>query len=334
VKLLAISMSILLVVFFVLMPAFAQPPGYGPPPWLKTQKQPPVKKAERKPIWLVVTRPIFQEAIKPLEDKRTKDGFRAVISTLPVTEAIATLKYRPAFLLLVGDDQPGEEKQPWYVPSPRRQLYRWRAAQEKEFAADTLLGDFDGDLVPDVPVGRIPVRTVEQLKLVVTKIIAFEQKQPTLDDLRLPIWTGEPGIDPVIDRITTALLLDTVETNASEWLRPWIISADPMHSLCGWPPDHCAMFTKQLKRGGLMAALMGHGSAESFYSIRFNGKQIRYTAAEASKELATGNPGPAMVIIACSCGNFVGHDNCLAESLLLMPGGPVAVIAATTAACG
>jgi hypothetical protein len=50
VKLLAISMSILLMVFFVLMPAFAQPPGGQLPPLLRTQKQPPEKKAERKPI--------------------------------------------------------------------------------------------------------------------------------------------------------------------------------------------------------------------------------------------------------------------------------------------
>lgn len=51
-KLLAISMSILLIlmVSFILVPAFAQPPGYEPPPWLRTQKQPPEKKAERKPI--------------------------------------------------------------------------------------------------------------------------------------------------------------------------------------------------------------------------------------------------------------------------------------------
>ncbi len=51
-KLLAISMSILLIlmVSFVLVPAFAQPPGYGPPSWLKTQKQAPEKKAKRKPI--------------------------------------------------------------------------------------------------------------------------------------------------------------------------------------------------------------------------------------------------------------------------------------------
>lgn len=49
-KLLAISMSILLMVSFILVPAFAQPPGYELPPWLRTQKQPPVKEAKRKPI--------------------------------------------------------------------------------------------------------------------------------------------------------------------------------------------------------------------------------------------------------------------------------------------
>jgi hypothetical protein len=41
---------LILMVSFVFVPAFAQPPGYGPPSWLRTQKQPPEKKAERKPI--------------------------------------------------------------------------------------------------------------------------------------------------------------------------------------------------------------------------------------------------------------------------------------------
>lgn len=283
-----------------------------------------------KPIWLVVTRPIFLEAIKPLAELRSKDGFETVISTRPVNESLAALKRRPAFLLLVGDDEPGKEKEGWYVGSRQRKLYRWRAAQRKEFASDTLWGDFDGDLIPDVPVGRIPVRTVKELKVVVSKIIAFEQKQPTLDDLRLLIWTGTPGINPVIDSLTTTLLLNVVKLNASEWLRPWIITADQMHSLCGWPPDQCSMFTKQLKGGGLMAVLMGHGSAKMFYVMNFKGRYIRYTATDAKEILATGEPSPAIVIITCSSGNFVGEENCLAESLLLMPAGPVAVIGATT----
>ena len=283
-----------------------------------------------KPIWLVVTRPIFLEAIKPLEDKRIKDGFKAIVSTLPAAEAIATLKRRPAFLLLVGDEQPGKEKQSWYVPSPRRELYRWDVTQKKEFAADALLGDLDGDLVPDIPVGRIPIRTAEQLELVVNKILAFEDKQPTPDDLQLPMWAGSSGYNPLLDFMATRLLLDSVRKNVSLWVRPWIISSNPMHSLCGWPPDQSATFTKQLERGALMAVLMGHGSATSFHSMTFNSSDICYSAEDARAALAGDKPAPAMVIIACHTGNFTGSENCLAESLLLLPAGPVAVIAATT----
>ncbi|GAJ11238.1 unnamed protein product, partial [marine sediment metagenome] len=64
--------------------------------------------------------------------------------------------------------------------------------------------------------------------------------------------------------------------------------------------------------------------------MRLNGKTITYSAAHARKVLAIGKPAPPMVIIACNTGRFEGHENCLAESLLLMPAGPVAVVAATT----
>jgi hypothetical protein len=126
-----------------------------------------------KPIWLVVTRPVFLKVIKPLAEMRSKDGFETFVSTRPIPEAIAALKRRPASLLLVGDDEPGKQEEPWYVPSRRRKLYRWRITQREEFASDALWGDFDGDLIPDVPVGRIPARTAEQLRPVVKKIIAF-----------------------------------------------------------------------------------------------------------------------------------------------------------------
>jgi hypothetical protein len=284
-----------------------------------------------KPIWLVVTRPKFQEAVKPLEQERSKDGFETIISTKPVAEAIAALKRRPAFLLLVGDDELGKQREPWYVPSRRRKLYRWRQWPQREvFASDTLWADLDGDLVPDIPVGRIPVRTTEQLKLVVKKIIAFEQRQPTLDDLRLPIWAGAPGFNPMVDSLTTMLLLNIVRANASEWLRPWLLSADKMHPLCGWPPDHSKMFTNELKRGAVSAVLIGHGMTDYFYSMMFNSRKIDFSAADAADVLATGQPAPPLVIIACYCGSFAEKENSLAESLLLMPGGPVAVIGATT----
>ena len=61
-----------------------------------------------KPIWLVVTRPIFVEAIRPLAKMRSKDGFETIISTQPVADAITSLKRRPAFFLLFCEDLYGK----------------------------------------------------------------------------------------------------------------------------------------------------------------------------------------------------------------------------------
>lgn len=282
-----------------------------------------------KPIWLVVTRAAFVEAIKPLARERREQGFDPVISTASASSAIAGLKRRPAFILLVGDARRGQEQHPWHVPARWRELYRWRAEQEKHFASDTILGDFDGDLVPDVPVGRFPVRTREQLEVVVGKILAFEKKQLTPDDLRLPMWSGAPGFNPTVDSFCTMLLLAEIGERAPAWAAPWLISADPSHPLCGWPPDQGPMFTRQLKRGGALAVMIGHGMPDHFHSMRFGDGNITYTRREAA-ELATGSPGPPLVIICCHCGSFAGRQNSLAESLLLMPGGPCAVIGATT----
>jgi len=289
-----------------------------------------VRMQEDKPIWLVVTRPMFSGTLKPLAKMRQRDGFETIISTRPVAETLATLKRQPAFLLLVGDYQPAQEMEPWYVATRTRKLYRWRATQREEFVSDVLWADLDNDLTPEIPVGRIPVRTAEQLQVVIKKIIAFEDRAPTMDDLGLTIWAGSPAYNAVINGAATWLLLNTVLREAPGWARLWAISADPMHPLCGWPPEQNGMFTRQLNRGGAMAVLMGHGRRDGFFSMNFEGKAIWYGTADARECLSGDGAGPATVIIACSCGDFGGPNNCLAESLLFAPGGPVAAAGATT----
>ena len=291
--------------------------------------------ASSRPVWLVVTRDIFIEAVKPLAEKRAEDGFETVVSTRRPAEALAALKRRPAFLLLIGDEQPGREELPWYIPTRMRKLYRWRAIQKKDFASDALWGDFNGDLKPDIPVGRIPARTPQQLKLVVDKILKFERREPTAEDLCLPVWAGSAGYNPALDCMTTMLLLNIIQTNTPIWAQPWIISGDPLHPLCGWPPDQPAVFSSRLRQGGFMAVLMGHASAGSFYSMSFDDGVsgplwIDYSVAYVQSRLLGDEPGPPTVILACSAGSFTEGRRCLAESLLLQPAGPVAVIGATT----
>ncbi len=283
-----------------------------------------------RPLWLAVTRPMFAEALAPLAAHRRAEGLEAVVSTRPIAEAIAAAGRRPACLLLVGDDEPGQQAKPWYVPAKRKGLYRWRANQGRQFASDIAWADLDGDDRPEFPVGRIPARTVKQVAVVVAKILAYERRAPTVSDLRLPAWVGSPFYGEPIDSMATSLLLTQVRTQAPAWVQPWAISADANHALCGWPADQPKLFLRQLQRGGAISVIMGHADRDSFDAMHHDGQRIELTVAKVATALATGTVGPPTVLFTCLAGDFTTASPCLAEAMLFAPGGPVATVAATT----
>jgi len=282
-----------------------------------------------KPIWLVVTTQSLKPAVEPLASFRQAEGFEVVTSTRPVAEAIESLDRRPAFILLVGDDQDGKASESWYVAARRLKYHRWVTRQRKLFASDAAWGDLNDDLVPDVPVGRIPARTIEQAKLVVAKILAFEKRPPNLSTLRLPVWAGAAEFGALIDNITTSMLLSSLNRFGPSWAQPWVISSNPNFAWCGWPASQAADFTSQIKAGGVFSALIGHGSQKSFYSMKTEAGVITYKASDAETLLGKGEPTPPLAMICCLCGDFTMADDCLAESMLMLAGGPVATIAAS-----
>jgi hypothetical protein len=285
--------------------------------------------AGEQPLWLAVGRPSLVGALRPLAEHRRKDGFHAVVSTRSIPQALAAAKRKPAFLLLVGDDEPGQESADWYLPAKRRAFYRWRSVQSRQFASDAAWGDLDGDLVPDVPVGRIPARTPAQVERVVRKILAFERRKPSLDDLRVLVWAGAPGYNPMVDRMVVMAGFATFRRSAPAWVEPWVILADPTHALCGWPPDQAGLFARELGRGGLAGVLLGHAGRGHFHSMFHAGRAVSFRAADAARALSAAQPGPPAFFVSCHCGDFTAPQSCLAESLLLLPGGPVAAVGAT-----
>jgi hypothetical protein len=297
--------------------------------------------ATEKPLWLAVARAELAPALEPLAEKRRQDGFEAVVSTKPIAESLAALRRRPAFLLLVGDDEPGQEQAAWYLAAQRKKLYRWRAEQALEYASDMAWGD-PGNGSPDLPVGRIPARNREQAALVVKKIIAFESQPPAAADLQLPVWFGSPEYTETINALASGLGVQMLQNHGPAWLRPWIVSGNPRDPFCGWPPEQASLFSRQLRGGGIAGVLMGHASEDAFFSMRFQGRPIWYDAGGSAEEFGAtgtsrapgtpvpGRPVPPLIFFTCSTGNFVRAAPCQAKALLFCPGGPVAVIGATT----
>lgn len=285
---------------------------------------------EEKPLWLVVGSADLVKPIEALAKQRRSEGLETMISAQGVEKALAAAPRRPDFLLLVGDDEPGKQAESWYLPARRMELYRWRRVQPKQFASDAAWGDLDGDLVPDVAVGRIPARSPKQVELVVRKILAFERQPPGAADLRLAVWAGSPQYGAAIDTLASGLLMVMIRANTPAWISPWVVSGNAGHPLCGWPPDQPALFTRQIRQGGICGVLMGHAGAESFFSMTHRGQRICYTASAAEAELAGGPPTPPLVFFSCESGNFARPTPCMTEAFLFFPGGPVATLGATT----
>lgn len=292
--------------------------------------------AVQKPVWLVVTRPMFVEALDPLVEHRRSQGYEAVVSTESPSDALQHLGRAPASILLVGDHHDFALDEPWCVPTFRLASSYYYPNRVPLYSCDLLFGDLDGDGTPDVPVGRIPVRTAEELAAVVEKIVWYETRPPTLDDLRLPVWAGKPDYGAQIDNMVAAFLLSTLAARAHGWEEFWVLTADEQHPLSCKPQDEARVFVEQLQRGGALVAMMGHG-LDHFFQSRRSIAQLSvepprghgFSTYMAETLLSQGRPAPPLFIFACYCGNFSSARPSLAETFLKQPGGPVAVVAAT-----
>ena len=208
--------------------------------------------AEQKPLWLAVSRVEFAEAIEPLAEKRRSDGFQVLVSAKTVEEATAESPRRPDFLLLVGDDEPGQEQAPWYLPAKRVELYRWRSPAE-ELCLRCRLGRsrwrrgsrYSGrpDPSPQPCPGELMVR----------KILAFESQPPKAADLQAGRLARLAGIQRGDQCDGLRARRSDGPGQGPAVAAAWFVSGNRNDSFCGWPPEQPARFTRQIKQGGFLA---------------------------------------------------------------------------------
>jgi hypothetical protein len=219
----------------------------------------------------------------------------------------------PKYVLLVGDatyDPRG------YVSSPienRLPVFLVNTVFGGETASDVLFAQLDEDAWPDLALGRIPAQTPQQVKILVSKILEYEQEGSN-GDWRQRLLAVADGQTPYF------------QTEAQDFLDrfPGSFKKDVFAPQAGASGTNVEL-ARLIDDGSLLVAYFGHGSVNMW------GKD-RLFSTEDVQGLSNEGRLPVVVNMTCLTGLFTHPKiESLAEALLWQSaGGAVAVLAPTS----
>lgn len=282
------------------------PPGYGAPmeDWLA------YRESQGRRI-------IFAQA--PAKSDELRDLIRAAAGSPWLRHVV-----------VVGDAPPVTgEAPPDTVPTcylPAEASLPW--ARTPEIATDNPYADLDGDSAPELTLGRIPCKTPAELRRYLARVVRHETT-PADDGARRLCVVAAPGrFSPMVDRA-----VEWVATSAFRQLVPSDFELDAIYASPGSRYFPAEPFRDALRRRLQSRAVawvyMGHGSAEGLDVQPAPGGFARMFSCRDVDALGEGPHPTLAALVTCEAGAFDGERDCLAERLLLSPGGPLAVVAAT-----
>jgi hypothetical protein len=297
------------------------------------------------PDTLVVCPSDYRSALAKWESYRRDQSHELLIIEPPATAEQMRVVIRKAaqagklkYVVIIGDEavrgrqvDARQRSARATVPTnyvPAKVNVRW--GSDAEIASDMPYADIDGDNIPDLAVGRIPVHSAAELAAVVRKVIHYEQ-QPDHGTWEkcLNFVSGTGGFGTVIDTAVEAAARQVIQqTVPSEYDVRHISTAVPIADATE-KVDFCSCARDKLNQGSLAWIYVGHGMPTQLASASAaNGSQPILSTYDVP-QLHCGPHNPLAVLIACYTGAMDAPQNCLAEDLTVAEQGPVAVIAAT-----
>ncbi|MBC8352654.1 MAG: hypothetical protein H8E66_11730 [Planctomycetes bacterium] len=292
------------------------------------------------PVDTVVVCPeVFMRTLRPWVEHRAAQGHRlAFVSNEQSGDAIRDDIRKIAqseqlrAIVLVGDADPRADVDstlraattPTFHAEAKVNVL-W--GSEPMIATDNSYADLDGDLLPDIAVGRLSADSPEQLAQIVRKIIAYEKRGPPgVWRRRVNFVAGVGGFgavaDNVIETTTKKVLTEGIpaayETSMTygSWRSPFC--PDPRHF-------HQATVDR-LNEGSLFWVYIGHGQRRVLDQVRTpNGLHHIFDTDDVSKIRCT-NGSPIAIFLSCYAGSFDEVRDCLGEEMLRAEDGPVAAL--------
>lgn len=268
----------------------------------------------KREVFLVVSRPQFQEGLQEFVQWKRQEGFdvvelyvetgqRMLVQEAIVNQLPADSSLWPAYLLLVGDHE-------------QLEAFPGNTALDGEaHFTDLPYADFAGDYQPEALLGRWPVNDTVELRTVVEKTLRYEQfsSMDTAQLRRVLLVAGREYGNPA----------PTTTNGQVNYLKREVKLSHPeLDTLCWYNPDSDGQgeaITDAIGQGACLMNFTGH--------CTFSGWNHPTLTAEMVE--AAGMTQPSVwVNNGCQSNGFAGTG--FGERLLRMPvGGAVGVVGAT-----
>jgi len=211
----------------------------------------------------------------------------------------------PFFLLIVGDAGATGNDPEITVPAAH-----WPGGWQGCYS-DNAYGEMDGDDVPDLAVGRIPVRNNEDGLLILDKIIKHETEYEVGPwNHRIHVYAGEGGFGDDIDLAIETIAQEGLESVPAEYDLKFAYNS-PGSNYYYAPFDQKVL--DMLTEGALLVTFMGHGGGET-------------NVPGSLADIVPKHRQPMYAFFACSTGDFIGQADCESETILKQEGGPIALL--------
>jgi len=286
--------------------------------------------------YIVIAHPDFRQSLQPLVEWRRDQGLRVVMATIDEvydefsygladpTAIRDFLRYAyehwakpaPRYVLLVGDASYDYRDN---LRAPNKNLvptYLLETHFVGETASDNWFVRLDDDLLPDMAIGRLPVKSASEALIVVDKIIDYE-RNPTPGEWRRRILFIADD-DQLAFEATSDGLADSHIPPDYQAIKVYL-------SAFTNPEESKARIVEEINDGSLIVSYIGHAALDVW------GREKMFSSADIAS-LHNGAKLTLVVTMTCLDGYFHHPEaDCLAEELLLAEGkGAIACFAPTS----